>query len=104
MFRFGRFLGFALGVCWFITASAQEPVTAIRAGRLFDARSGTMLTNQTMLIRGDRIADVGANVAVPAGARVIDLDERDRAARHDRRARPRRPERAERVGRARTRS
>ena len=52
---------------------AQDAVVAIRAGRLFDAKTGAMLTNQVVLIRGDRVADVGANVAVPAGARVIDL-------------------------------
>src|SRR3569832_2224650 len=55
------------------TLTAQEQVTAIRAGRMFDARTGTMLANQTIVIRGERIAEVGANVAVPAGARVIDL-------------------------------
>ncbi len=53
--------------------AAQEQTTAVRAGRLFDAKTGTMLTNQVVLIRGERIADVGANVTVPAGARVIDL-------------------------------
>src|SRR5262245_56612809 len=68
-----RFAAFAVISACFVVVSAQEPTTAIRAGRLFDARSGAMLTNQTMLIRGDRIADVGANVAVPPGARTIDL-------------------------------
>ena len=48
-------------------------VVAIRAGRLFDARSGRMLTGQTILIRGDKIAEVGANVNVPPEARVLDL-------------------------------
>ncbi len=48
---------------------------AVRAGRLFDPKSGTNLLNQVILIQGDRIAAVGpaAQVAVPAGARVIDL-------------------------------
>ena len=50
-----------------------QQVSAIRAGRLFDARSGSFATNQVVLIRGDRIADVGPNVAVPPDARVIDL-------------------------------
>ena len=50
-----------------------DQVVAIRAGRLFDARAGTMLTNQVILIKGDRIADIGANLAIPAGAAVIDL-------------------------------
>jgi imidazolonepropionase-like amidohydrolase len=40
---------------------------------MFDSRSGTMLTNQIILIRGDRISDVGRDVETPAGARVIDL-------------------------------
>ena len=71
--KFQGFLGFALGLTWFATIAGQEPVTAIRAGRMFDARTGTMVTNQTILIRGERIVDVGGNVNAPAGARVIDL-------------------------------
>ena len=71
--RFARFSWFAAGICWFAAAAAQEPMTAIRAGRLFDARTGAMLTNQTVLIRGERIAEVGANVAVPAGSHIVDL-------------------------------
>jgi imidazolonepropionase-like amidohydrolase len=48
---------------------------AIRAGRLFDPRTGTNLANQVIVIQGDRIADVGPadRVKVPTGARVIDL-------------------------------
>ena len=33
----------------------RDQVVAIRAGRLFDSRSGTMLNNQVILIKGDRI-------------------------------------------------
>jgi imidazolonepropionase-like amidohydrolase len=51
----------------------RDQVVAIRAGKLFDARSGALLGNQVIVIRGDRIADVGANVEIPAGAAVIDL-------------------------------
>jgi imidazolonepropionase-like amidohydrolase len=48
---------------------------AVRAGRLFDPKSGTNLVNQIILIKGDRITDVGEadHVKIPAGARVIDL-------------------------------
>ncbi len=48
---------------------------AIRAGRLFDPRTGTNLTNQVIVIQGDRITDVGPadRVKIPAGARVIDM-------------------------------
>jgi imidazolonepropionase-like amidohydrolase len=52
---------------------APPPVTVVRAGRLFDPRTGTLLTNQTIVIRGDRIVDVGASPQIPAGARTIDL-------------------------------
>jgi len=55
----------------FITPPTQ--VVAIRAGRLFDSRAGTLLNNQVILIRGDRIADVGSAVVIPSDARVIDL-------------------------------
>src|SRR2546427_2835485 len=48
-------------------------VVAIRAGRLFDARSGRMLANPVIVVRGERIAEVGAGVQVPAGATVLDL-------------------------------
>jgi imidazolonepropionase-like amidohydrolase len=48
-------------------------VVAIRAGRMFDANSGTMLSNQIILIRGERIAEVGSAVQIPSEARVIDM-------------------------------
>ena len=51
----------------------RDQLVAIRAGRLFDARSGMMLTNQVVIVRGDRIADVGSGLAVPSNAIVIDL-------------------------------
>lgn len=50
-------------------------MVAVRAGRLFDSKSGRMLTQQIVLISGDRITDVGPDgqVQIPPGARVIDL-------------------------------
>ena len=58
-------------------------VVAIRAGRLFDARSGSMMTNQIVIIKGDRITDVGA-VQIPRGARVHRPQFGHRASRYDR--------------------
>jgi imidazolonepropionase-like amidohydrolase len=48
---------------------------AVRAGRLFDSRSGQMLTNQVVLIQDERIVEVGASsqIAIPADATVLDL-------------------------------
>ena len=52
-------------------------VVAIRAGRLFNPKTGQMLTNQVVILSGDRITEVGpqAHVKIPAGARVIDLSQ-----------------------------
>jgi len=48
---------------------------AVRAGRLFDSKTGQMLTRQVVLLSGDRITEVGAEgqVKIPTGAEVIDL-------------------------------
>lgn len=51
----------------------SDSVVAVRAARMFDAKAGTMLTNQVVLIRGDRIVDLGPALPIPPGARVIDL-------------------------------
>src|SRR5262245_43171527 len=49
------------------------PITAIRAGRLIDPETGTVATNQVILVQGNRFTAIGANIAIPAGANVIDL-------------------------------
>jgi len=59
-------------------ASAQQPaspqrVTAIKAGRLIDPETGTASVNQVIIIEGEKIKEVGSNLAIPAGATVIDL-------------------------------
>jgi len=60
-----------------VVASAQGQVTAVRAGKMFDPKSGTNLANQVILITGDKITDVGPadKVKIPAGAKVIDLSQ-----------------------------
>ncbi|HWO89261.1 MAG TPA: amidohydrolase family protein [Gemmatimonadales bacterium] len=56
-----------------LTAQDTTRTTAIRAGTLIDGRGGAPVRNAVILIRGDRITAVGADVAVPRGADVIDL-------------------------------
>ena len=58
--------------------AAQAPdtgVTIIRAGRLIDGLADQAATDQAIVVRGNRIASVGAwgRTQRPAGARVIDL-------------------------------
>ena len=52
-------------------------VIAIRAGRLFDSKTGRMLTKQVVILSGERITEVGpeSQVKIPAGAHVIDLSQ-----------------------------
>jgi imidazolonepropionase-like amidohydrolase len=70
---------FAVALISIATAGllAQTPtapsVVAIRAARLIDGRGGAPLTGAVVIVRGDRIETVGANLTIPAGARVIDL-------------------------------
>src|SRR5215469_2388897 len=53
--------------------SGPKPVTAVRAGRLVDPEAGTIVNNQIILVEGERIKEVGPNLQIPAGAKVIDL-------------------------------
>ena len=48
-------------------------VTAIRAGAVVDPRTGTSKANQLILVRDKKIEAIGTSIAIPAGARVIDL-------------------------------
>src|SRR5258705_2775109 len=74
-------LVFTTIVTIFATAAMLAPqslqTTAVRAGRMFDPKSGQLLTNQIVLIQGDRISAVGsaAGLTIPAGARIIDLSQ-----------------------------
>jgi imidazolonepropionase-like amidohydrolase len=54
-------------------AAAQDPLVAIRAGRLVDVRNSRVLERQVILIRGTRIEAVVPDLVVPAGAQLIDL-------------------------------
>lgn len=58
-----------------LAAAAGAQVTAIRAGRLVDPEAGTTAANQVILIDQGKFTAVGANVAVPRGAEVIDLSD-----------------------------
>src|SRR5581483_5626960 len=50
-------------------------MVAVRAGHLFDSKTGQMLARQVVLISGERITEVGpeGQVKIPAGADLIDL-------------------------------
>jgi imidazolonepropionase-like amidohydrolase len=54
-------------------AAAANTRLVIRAARLLDARTGQTINGASVVVEGDRVTAVGANVPAPAGAKVIDL-------------------------------
>ncbi len=67
-----KLLSLAAALLLSVIVSAQ--VTAIRCGRLIDPAAETATANQVILIEAGRIRAIG-NVAIPAGAEVIDLSQ-----------------------------
>src|SRR5437899_9679345 len=58
---------FAVGV------RGAEQTIVLTAARLFDGKSKALMQNGVVIVQGDKIVDVGNNLSVPDGARVIDL-------------------------------
>ena len=56
-----------------IAPALRGQVTAIRAGRLLDPETGTIAANIVILVERGKFTAVGANIAVPAGATLVDL-------------------------------
>ena len=48
-------------------------MTAIRAGRFVDPDSGTVLTDQVILVRDAKVEKVGKGIDIPPNAKIIDL-------------------------------
>jgi imidazolonepropionase-like amidohydrolase len=58
-----------------VSAAAASPpeIVAVKAGRLIDPRAGAVVPGAVILIEGGKVKAVGTTVAIPAGARVVDL-------------------------------
>jgi imidazolonepropionase-like amidohydrolase len=58
-----------------LAQNRPKEIVLIKAGRLVDVRTGRVLTDQFILIEGDRVKQIGSarSVQIPAGARMIDL-------------------------------
>jgi imidazolonepropionase-like amidohydrolase len=65
-------LGLAGSQVWGQQAPSVKTVV-IRAAHMLDVKTGKTLTGQTIVIQGDKIASVGVDAQVPAGATVIEL-------------------------------
>jgi imidazolonepropionase-like amidohydrolase len=67
----GHFLSFALLFVFSVSVCGQ--IIAIKAGKIVDPESGTVSSNQTIIVENGKIAQIGANASIPANATVIDL-------------------------------
>lgn len=56
-----------------VPPTGPQSIVAIRAGRIVDPETGTVAANQIVLVEGERIREVGADVTIPPRAQVIDL-------------------------------
>jgi imidazolonepropionase-like amidohydrolase len=63
-----------LAACLIAQENPPKPQQwAIRAARLIDGKSDTVMTNAVLVVEGERITAVGSGIAVPSNAKVIDL-------------------------------
>ncbi len=63
----------AIFILFCLTFVANAQIVAIRAGKIVDPETGTVQTNQIILIEGRDIKAIGADVKIPAGVTIIDL-------------------------------
>jgi imidazolonepropionase-like amidohydrolase len=52
---------------------AQSKIKAIKAGKVIDVVSGTVLINQIILIDNNMIIEIGSGITIPKNAEIIDL-------------------------------
>ena len=60
-------------ILFFLTAPLFGQVVAIRAGTVIDPAHGISAKDQVILVESGKIKAIGAGMAIPAGAEVIDL-------------------------------
>src|SRR5205809_1314107 len=56
-----------------VSARAADQTIVLKGARLFDGKSKALVQNGVVIVQGDKIVNVGSNLSVPDGARVIDL-------------------------------
>ncbi len=54
-------------------ADNPNSVIALKAARLFDGKSKTLVSNGVVIVETGKIREVGSNIQIPAEAQVIDL-------------------------------
>src|SRR6266550_4607877 len=63
----------AIFLCFGVAAQAADQIIVLKAERMFDGKSKTLVQNGVVIVQGNAIVDVGSNLPVPDSAKVIDL-------------------------------
>jgi imidazolonepropionase-like amidohydrolase len=63
----------AIFLCFGVAAQAADQIIVLKAERMFDGKSKTLVQNGVVIVHGNAIVDVGSNLPAPSGAQVIDL-------------------------------
>jgi imidazolonepropionase-like amidohydrolase len=53
--------------------NAAPQLVAIKAGKIIDPETGKPSVNQIILVEGKLIKEIGGNIAIPSGAKIVDL-------------------------------
>src|SRR6478672_6856188 len=59
--------------CFGASAYAADELIVLKAARMFDGKSNSLVQDGVVVVKGDKIIDAGSNLQIPDGARVIDL-------------------------------
>jgi imidazolonepropionase-like amidohydrolase len=54
-------------------SNSAPQLVAIKAGKIVDPETGKTSVNQIILVEGKIIKEIGGNIAIPAGAKIVDL-------------------------------
>jgi imidazolonepropionase-like amidohydrolase len=67
------FLVLSIFALCFSSLRAADSVVVLKATRLFDGKSKTLVSNGVVVVQGTKIVDAGSNLPIPPDAQVIDL-------------------------------
>jgi len=60
-------------MCSSLAFAQSNAIIAIKCGRLINSVDGSVTPNAVIILRGERIEQVGGGLSIPSGAKVIDL-------------------------------
>src|SRR5690348_13274729 len=70
---FSFIIGFAIAWWTSLAGAADQATIVLKAARMFDGKSKALVPNGVVVVQGNKIVDVGSNLAAPSDAQVIDF-------------------------------